>query len=711
MAKTLNAAGVKRLIQEIKGANKNLNTAIPISMENTPESKAQNVKNIADYVEKVKAAGIADVNGMAVTCIIDGDYSGVGYIYKVGGVSYINGIITCEDASNPFTFVVQGGDGTYMESELVTRSSNNQITSYMLVEGARKPIILTPSTTEVDEETYQKLLSDDVDVLLKSNDDGYCQLTYKFNGDTACNFYFTVLSAEGGSFEDTYLYGYHMSINNTAPHKVTFELLFNTDIHTLIDNSGFINKSTLSPVLQEIDLSGTDADRKAKLDYFETYWKALTGADYLTGARFVGKFGITDDVERNVTGIMTYCVGDDTNETNDNCFYGICNSYSFSEQKSQIAVKVSCKDGSLTITPLFSHLETITIYTDNTPEHMQANLDNIAAYEANLQALGVDISSKSHIIPFGQDDFEGDGYGRGYLVADDNAGDVYLGQFQITDGTIYSITINGQGEVDNVRSILNDYYQSLNAKSLEAITIYTDNTDKHKAANVAAIKAYVDNLIALGVDTTKGYIIPITDGKYQGTLMSPDSRKKRYRGQLYKDDEHYCPLYIEEDGAINVSDIFISYTANLSTTSTQVVGAINEVNALAKSKQDKLTSGTNIKTVNGQSLLGSGDIAISGGGGDVTAAGNNTFTGTNTFDTVTNLNSGLIIRDATNDDRYKIHGDAFGLIMQNIDDLNSDIGIRGVLSPVQDNDAANKSYVDTQISTALGTVLTQLQNI
>lgn len=34
-----------------------------------------------------------------------------------------------------------------------------------------------------------------------------------------------------------------------------------------------------------------------------------------------------------------------------------------------------------------------------------------------------------------------------------------------------------------------------------------------------------------------------------------------------------------------------------------------------KDKQDKLVSGTNIKTVNGTSILGSGDIAISGGGG------------------------------------------------------------------------------------------------
>jgi hypothetical protein len=31
-------------------------------------------------------------------------------------------------------------------------------------------------------------------------------------------------------------------------------------------------------------------------------------------------------------------------------------------------------------------------------------------------------------------------------------------------------------------------------------------------------------------------------------------------------------------------------------------------------KQASLVSGTNIKTVNGESLLGSGDIAVSGGG-------------------------------------------------------------------------------------------------
>lgn len=43
-----------------------------------------------------------------------------------------------------------------------------------------------------------------------------------------------------------------------------------------------------------------------------------------------------------------------------------------------------------------------------------------------------------------------------------------------------------------------------------------------------------------------------------------------------------------------------------------------EINA---SKQDKLVSGTNIKTINNQSILGSGNISISGGGGSGTVNG------------------------------------------------------------------------------------------
>jgi hypothetical protein len=56
-----------------------------------------------------------------------------------------------------------------------------------------------------------------------------------------------------------------------------------------------------------------------------------------------------------------------------------------------------------------------------------------------------------------------------------------------------------------------------------------------------------------------------------------------------------------------------SATNSTSTTLAATASAVKAAYDLANGKQDKLVSGTNIKTVNGTSILGSGDITISGG--------------------------------------------------------------------------------------------------
>lgn len=48
----------------------------------------------------------------------------------------------------------------------------------------------------------------------------------------------------------------------------------------------------------------------------------------------------------------------------------------------------------------------------------------------------------------------------------------------------------------------------------------------------------------------------------------------------------------------------------------------SDLNTLLNNKQDTLVSGTNIKTINNQSLLGEGNITIEGGGGESYTAGN-----------------------------------------------------------------------------------------
>jgi hypothetical protein len=56
-----------------------------------------------------------------------------------------------------------------------------------------------------------------------------------------------------------------------------------------------------------------------------------------------------------------------------------------------------------------------------------------------------------------------------------------------------------------------------------------------------------------------------------------------------------------------------SSTSSTSTTLAATASAVKSAYDLANGKQAKLVSGTNIKTINGESILGSGDIVISGG--------------------------------------------------------------------------------------------------
>lgn len=56
-----------------------------------------------------------------------------------------------------------------------------------------------------------------------------------------------------------------------------------------------------------------------------------------------------------------------------------------------------------------------------------------------------------------------------------------------------------------------------------------------------------------------------------------------------------------------------SSTSSTSTSLAATASAVKSAYDLANGRQEKLVSGTNIKTINGESILGSGDIVISGG--------------------------------------------------------------------------------------------------
>ena len=305
--KYLNDNGLKAYTKKVKGALKDLHTPIAISTLNTTESNAQNVRNIADFVAKAKAAGITDVDGMAVTCLLSSGYSGVGYLHFVDGNYTLQGVEIQEELERSTCFLVWD-DGSYKKTNLIT----GDVTSQDLTQGARKPIIFTPSTTEADEETYQKLLIDDVDVIFKG--DFILHLEDIDRSDPEIiNLYFTGRNIGVSSADEVLFSSYTVSVTKSSPHNVS-SIEETNNLQDILDYSGYLNKSTLSPVLQEIDLTGTDAERKAKLIKFEKDWKAFTGASDMTGARFVGYYsGESSDPGNNETvlsAIMVY----DSNE-------------------------------------------------------------------------------------------------------------------------------------------------------------------------------------------------------------------------------------------------------------------------------------------------------------------------------------------------------------------------------------------------------------
>ena len=405
--KYLNDDGLKAYTKKIKGALKDLHTPIDISTLNTAESNAQNVRNIADFVAKAKAAGIADVDGMAVTCLLSSGYSGVGYLHFVDGNYTLQGVEIQEELERSTCFLVWD-DGSYKNTNLIT----GDVTSQDLTRGARKPIILTPETTEVDEDTYQKLLTDDVDVVFIASDGEYCALTYKEDATSSKSFYFTCLSTEGGdTMGDIYIYAYAVNIVETIPHTCTITTFHEATILDELIGTVFVHKGYLSPVLQEIDLTGTDAERKAKLAKFEADWKALTGASDLSGARFVGK--IQYDERYVCCGIFVWL-------PIVNSYYAIMsNGSDGGSDSSPVLATVIPSNGAIYTNFLFSHLKPITIKTGSAPADIAANRAAIQAYRGNLVGLG--------IIP-------NDGFQVSVVVTSD--GEEYTGTLNIGTGLL-----------------------------------------------------------------------------------------------------------------------------------------------------------------------------------------------------------------------------------------------------------------------------------
>lgn len=508
--------------------------------------------------------------------------------------------------------------------------------------------------------------------------------------------------------------------NFTLNQSSTKEIDLGTVITQHQDISGKLDKAKLTPILKEIDLTGTDAERKAKLDQFEADWKALTGSDTLKGARFVA-LSLYDDT--TMQGIASY-------DAEFNAYRGILGD----ANDRLLDARVSCSSGSLTITPLFQHLEAVVLRISDGDSNADtvnaANKTSIENYVANLQSLGVSIEDTPchfRLLKYKNGNYTDYTVNVGILKLTEK-----YGQYDFwIDGVKGSVDYD-TGKV-TISFNLNTILKAIR-HGFEAITIYTDNTDEHMQANLDNIAAYEANLQALRVDVTKGFSIPVyIDGNGLGFLCKPGD-VIYYMGVMNYYGSSSFGISIDAMGTYYSYKLQTETNNSLTTTSKQIVDAINEVNAAVKtkanssdvsSKQDKLVSGTNIKTVNGQSLLGSGDITVSGGKKEVTIP----ITGVETTLTsiqvtafkdpntniIISMDAGVLPTDIYSYDDsgnvvYRVYagtllaasGVAFMQFRVEDSKLIYTFANLSANTPVDDTDVANKKYVDDKFASASG---------
>lgn len=122
-------------------------------------------------------------------------------------------------------------------------------------------------------------------------------------------------------------------------------------------------------------------------------------------------------------------------------------------------------------------------------------------------------------------------------------------------------------------------------------------------------------------------------------------------------------------------------------TTSELIGTVNEI---IDDKQDTLVSGTNIKTINNESLLGSGNITIQGGGSSYTAG-----TGISIVSDVISVTSPTLTNTATGSDSYSVGGTAVGR-------LACSFGYNATASGARTTAIGEQAQATAQYATAIG---------
>ena len=229
-----------------------------------------------------------------------------------------------------------------------------------------------------------------------------------------------------------------------------------------------------------------------------------------------------------------------------------------------------------------------------------------------------------------------------FLTIKDSAGNIIkLNDKPIASGdnvTLTDVLINGR-EHTSISASNYTIIESLTGTGKADVLYLYKQTDATTSAVTYTQYAYVDNA---WVQVSSAEAIDINN-YYTKTEVNTALAAKANTATTYTKTEVDTALANKADTSAVTEAITAAVSGKADTSS---VYTKSEVDTALNAKQDTLVSGTNIKTINNESILGEGNIEIQGGGGKAVSGGTNISV--TTGETADTINCTIPFKDENN---------------------------------------------------------------
>ena len=256
-------------------------------------------------------------------------------------------------------------------------------------------------------------------------------------------------------------------------------------------------------------------------------------------------------------------------------------------------------------------------------DFIQSCIDVLPAEVVDATGISTSTSENNFVIRYRTVDDDGESVSKSITIpaaSSDNAGLLSTSLLAEINQAVSSV-VNAVSELATVRGIAETAQTTSTraegkADTAQAAAAAAKSTADGVAATVEAMKKYGYKFIGVATPTTDPgkpsenvFYLATTEGDYTNFPTNQLSEEGPIHFHLGA-DEVAILRYTKPTDDTPIITNWSKVTLNLTKGT-----AITEIRTTIEEKQDKLVSGTNIKTVNGQSMLGQGDVAITSGGG------------------------------------------------------------------------------------------------